>query len=156
MSAEVFCKHTILGELCTIVRGREVLLLHTKKFLKHATRALLVGQVVRGGQASGLFRELEEYFRGERRAFSYKPRLPGEEPSLSVFQEVLRIPYGEVSTYGRIAKRTGLSPRVIGRILGRNPVLILIPCHRVVGSRGLGGYALGLEKKRFLLRIEGL
>ncbi|MEM3892659.1 MAG: MGMT family protein [Thermofilum sp.] len=155
MSVEVACAQTSLGKLCAAVREREVLLLHTEDFLARTSLPGIAEPAAGGDLAASLLEELQEYLCGERRVFSYRPRLPEEGVSSRVFREVLRIPYGEVTTYGQLARRTGLGPRAVGRILGRNPVLVLIPCHRVVGSRSLGGYALGAERKRLLLMIEG-
>ena len=71
-----------------------------------------------------------------------------------VWEALLTIPYGETVTYGELAQRLGTAPRAVGSAVGRNPVSILIPCHRVVGSGGLTGYAGGLERKRALLELE--
>lgn len=147
--------NTIIGRLCAVVRDREVLFLHTEDLLRRASLPGSEDTVVGGGFATGLLEELQEYFQGKRRAFSYRPRIPEGEASFRVFSEVLRIPYGRVSTYGQVAEKVGLSPRAVGQILKRNPVLILIPCHRVVGSRSLGGYVLGPEIKKLLLSVEG-
>jgi methylated-DNA-[protein]-cysteine S-methyltransferase len=103
-------------------------------------------------------RELEQYFEGHRRRFEF----PLDQRLLSVFgRRVLAataaIPYGSVSTYGRVAADAG-SPRgarAAGNALGRNPLPIVLPCHRVVRSGGhLGGYTGGLDRKRTLLAIE--
>jgi methylated-DNA-[protein]-cysteine S-methyltransferase len=73
-----------------------------------------------------------------------------------VWQALLDIPYGTLSSYGAIAKRLGSSPRAVGGAVGHNPISILIPCHRVVGSGGkLTGYAGGLDRKTALLKLEG-
>ena len=72
--------------------------------------------------------------------------------------ELRRVPYGEVTTYGALATRAGKprAARAVGTIMNRNPVPIVVPCHRVVGSSGsLVGYAGGLERKTALLRLEG-
>lgn len=75
-----------------------------------------------------------------------------------VYRAVLSIPWGEIRTYKELARRLGRgSPRTVGRALGRNPLLLFIPCHRVVGSRGeTGGYLAGKEVKEKLLRHEGV
>ncbi len=73
-----------------------------------------------------------------------------------VLEEVRRIPWGEVLTYGELARRMGVrSARAVGMALGKNPVPIIVPCHRVVAKRGLGGFSSGLDWKRFLLKLEG-
>lgn len=74
-----------------------------------------------------------------------------------IYSVAARIPKGRVVTYGEIAKMVGTSPRVVGFALHKNPSLVIIPCHRVVGKNGhLTGYVNGIEKKRELLRKEGI
>lgn len=80
---------------------------------------------------------------------------------LRVYKELMKVPYGQVITYGELAERSG-SPggaRAVGNAMNSNPFLIIVPCHRVVASRGwkyeLGGFGAGLDAKRFLLRLEG-
>lgn len=103
---------------------------------------------------------LERYFAGERETFAEVPiELHGTAFQLSVWAALREIPYGEVATYGDIAARIGepKAQRAVGAANARNPLPIIIPCHRVVahGNR-LGGYTGGLTRKRFLLRCEGL
>ncbi len=105
-----------------------------------------------------VFREtrrwLETYFSGSAPDF-LPPLAPEGTPfRRRVWEALLTIPYGETVTYGELAKRLGTAPRAVGSAVGRNPVSILIPCHRVVGSGGLTGYAGGLERKRALLELE--
>ena len=106
-----------------------------------------------------VFREtrrwLEAYFSGS--APDFLPPLAPEGTSFRrrVWEALLTIPYGETVTYGELAKRLGTAPRAVGSAVGHNPVSILIPCHRVVGSGGLTGYAGGLDRKRALLELEG-
>lgn len=101
--------------------------------------------------------ELREYFAGTRRRFDVPVRARGDEFSERVWQRLQRIPYGETVTYGAIATELGdrnLAQRV-GQVVGRNPVSIVIPCHRVMGADGsLTGFAGGLDRKRALLAIE--
>jgi methylated-DNA-[protein]-cysteine S-methyltransferase len=101
--------------------------------------------------------QLEEYFRGERTAFDLDLELDGTRFERRVWEEVRAIPYGETATYSEIARRIGRpgACRAVGRANGRNPVAVIVPCHRVVGSDGsLTGYAGGLEMKRALLDLE--
>ena len=99
---------------------------------------------------------LEDYFAGKQPGLKDIPLdPPGTDFQTRVWQYLLTIPYGETRTYGDLAKALDSSPRAIGGAVGRNPISILIPCHRVVGSDGsLTGYAGGLEAKRFLLALE--
>jgi methylated-DNA-[protein]-cysteine S-methyltransferase len=104
-------------------------------------------------------RELSEYFEGERREFDLPvdlSPLPGFQRA--VLDELTRIPYGHVDTYGGLARRIGKpqAARAVGGALNRNPVPIVVPCHRIVGAGGrLTGYAGGLERKEALLGLEG-
>lgn len=101
--------------------------------------------------------ELEDYFAGERRAFSVPMAARGDEFSERVWALLREIPYGQTTSYGELAGRLGdrrLAQRV-GQAVGRNPLCVFIPCHRVVGADGsLTGYAGGLERKRWLLEHE--
>lgn len=102
-------------------------------------------------------RELNEYAAGERQSFDVPVQTAGDDFSERVWAMLREIPYGETTTYGALAVRLGnrhLAQRV-GQCVGRNPISVIIPCHRVVGADGsLTGYAGGLENKRRLLDIE--
>lgn len=102
-------------------------------------------------------RELKEYLRGERQAFSL-PLRPGGTPfQLSVWQALCEIPYGETRSYGEIAARIGnpRACRAVGMANHRNPLLIFIPCHRVIGASGqLTGFGAGISVKGKLLMLE--
>jgi methylated-DNA-[protein]-cysteine S-methyltransferase len=106
--------------------------------------------------------QLEQYFAGERRAFELALEPHGDELQREVWRALLRIPYGETTTYGAIARELGVGgtahdppARVVGTAIGRTPIPIVIPCHRVVASDGaLRGYRGGLELKRALLDFE--
>ena len=101
--------------------------------------------------------QLEEYFAGERREFDLDLDLVGTTFQRRVWETLLTIPYGETSSYGQIAEQIG-SPgasRAVGLANGRNPIGIIVPCHRVIGANGsLTGYGGGLERKRILLELE--
>ncbi len=102
-------------------------------------------------------RQLEEYFAGERRQFDLPVRLTGTEFQVRVLEELQRIPYGETASYADVAERIGRpkAVRAVGAANGRNPLPILVPCHRVIGSHGeLTGFGGGLETKAALLRLE--
>jgi methylated-DNA-[protein]-cysteine S-methyltransferase len=101
--------------------------------------------------------QLEEYFDGERREFDLALEPGGGGFQRQVWDLIAAIPYGETTTYGAIARSLdgGVIPQQVGAAVGRNPISILIPCHRVVGSTGkLTGYAGGLDRKRALLELE--
>ncbi len=102
-------------------------------------------------------RQLGEYFRGERARFDIPLDLRGTPFQLKVWQALLRIPYGETQNYGELARALGApkASRAVGGANGRNPVGIIVPCHRVIAaSGGLCGFASGLDYKRKLLDIE--
>jgi methylated-DNA-[protein]-cysteine S-methyltransferase len=106
--------------------------------------------------------QLEQYFAGERRAFELALEPHGNELQRSVWRALLRIPYGETTTYGAIARELGVPAdghdppaRIVGAAIGRTPIPIVIPCHRVLAADGaLTGYRGGLEVKRALLDFE--
>ncbi|TML09220.1 MAG: methylated-DNA--[protein]-cysteine S-methyltransferase [Actinobacteria bacterium] len=104
-------------------------------------------------------RQLDEYFGGERRRFELDVDLRlARDFGRTVLEELGRVPFGEVTTYGALAAKAGKpkAARAVGTIMNRNPVPIVLPCHRVVGANGsLVGYAGGLERKETLLRLEG-
>lgn len=103
--------------------------------------------------------EIAEYFTGTRETFSVPIHLRGTAFQRSVWKELLAIPFGELVSYGDITERVGLpmsAARAVGGAVGRNPVSIMVPCHRVIGASGsLTGYAGGIERKRALLSLEG-
>ena len=102
-------------------------------------------------------RELDEYFAGQRREFSFPLDLRGTEFQLQCWRALLDIPYGETRTYADIARAIGHSHafRAVGMSNNRNPIAIVVPCHRVIASDGsLCGYGGGLEIKRKLLDLE--
>jgi methylated-DNA-[protein]-cysteine S-methyltransferase len=101
--------------------------------------------------------QLEEYFAGVRTSFSVELAPRGSAFELSVWKQLLEIPYGETRTYGQLAVALGDpgGAQAVGNANGWNPISIIVPCHRVVGSDGrLTGYAGGLSRKRFLLALE--
>lgn len=108
-------------------------------------------------------RWLDIYFSGRAPAFTPALRMTGSPFRRRVWQALLRIPYGHATTYKAIADEMArerpsrvMAPRAVGGAVGHNPIALIIPCHRVIGSDGsLTGYAGGVERKRALLRLEG-
>lgn len=103
-------------------------------------------------------RQLLEYFDGRRKAFDLKLDFNGTGFQRAVWAALLTIPYGETRSYAQIARQIGRpdAVRAVGAANGRNPISIVAPCHRVIGSTGkLTGFAGGLETKAFLLALEG-
>jgi methylated-DNA-[protein]-cysteine S-methyltransferase len=102
-------------------------------------------------------KQLGEYFAGQRREFSVQLDFAGTEFQNQVWQALLAIPFGQTRTYGEIARQIGkpAAVRAVGAANGRNPISIIAPCHRVIGSTGkLTGFAGGLEAKAHLLALE--
>jgi O-6-methylguanine DNA methyltransferase len=109
-------------------------------------------------ELSAYVRELEEYFAGTRRAFDFPLDLRGTDFQVACWRALLAIPYGETRTYADIARAVGRPQgfRAVGMANNRNPVAIVVPCHRVIASDGtLCGYGGGLDIKRKLLELEG-
>ena len=103
-------------------------------------------------------RQLDEYFNGRRQAFALPTAPRGTPFQERIWKEIAAIPYGATLTYAELARRAGApgAARAAGAATGRNPLSIVVPCHRVVGSAGgLTGYAGGLDRKERLLRLEG-
>lgn len=102
--------------------------------------------------------QIAEYFAGERQRFTIRLRMMGSPFQQRVWDALVQIPFGEIESYGRLAQRLGLaagSARAVGAANGRNPVAIIVPCHRVIGSTGqLTGYAGGIHRKAALLALE--
>lgn len=101
--------------------------------------------------------QLTAYFAGERKSFDLKLNPVGTEFQLQVLEELQKIPYGITASYGDIAKRIGRpkAVRAVGAANGRNPIPIIIPCHRVIGSTGkLTGFGGGIPTKKALLKLE--
>lgn len=100
---------------------------------------------------------LDDYFNGLNPTVDFKLKPKGSEFRVKVWKVLSEIPYGETSTYGEIASKISpeMSAQAVGGAVGHNPISILIPCHRVLGSNGkLTGYAAGIDKKAALLKLE--
>jgi methylated-DNA-[protein]-cysteine S-methyltransferase len=103
-------------------------------------------------------RELREYFAGKRNRFAVALDPQGSEFQRSVWKQIAKVAFGKTLTYGELARRAGRpgSARAAGAATGRNPLSVVVPCHRIMGADGsLTGYAGGLKRKRALLALEG-
>ncbi|HEX3948475.1 MAG TPA: methylated-DNA--[protein]-cysteine S-methyltransferase [Steroidobacteraceae bacterium] len=103
-------------------------------------------------------RQLKEYFAGTRREFNLPLRIQGTEFQQRVWHELTKIPFGETRSYGQLAKRLNNpnGSRAVGLANGRNPIAIIVPCHRVIGADGsLTGFGGGIDRKEWLLTHEG-
>ena len=151
--------HTViasgLGELTVVARGGNVTGLY---FPHHWYRPDPSSFGPRGDAGFEDARDqIGEYLAGRRRGFDLPVALTGDERQVRVWELIRRIPYGQTVTYGELARRLGdgTTAQEAGAAVGRNPVCLLVPCHRVVGAgRKLTGYAGGLARKRFLLDLE--
>ncbi|MCL2467134.1 MAG: methylated-DNA--[protein]-cysteine S-methyltransferase [Micrococcales bacterium] len=100
--------------------------------------------------------QIDEYLGGRRQVFDIPTQAVGTPFQQSVWTALAQVPYGDRTTYGALAGAVGrpTAARAVGAAVGRNPLSIVVPCHRVVGSAGLTGYAGGLDRKRHLLDLE--
>jgi methylated-DNA-[protein]-cysteine S-methyltransferase len=148
---------TSLGALTLVRDARAVRGLY---YLHHWSRPdrTMFGPTSDAGFAD-VIQQVEQYLAGQRRYFDLPLDARGDEHERQVWALVAQIGYGRTTTYGEIAAQlgTGVTAQQIGAIVGRNPLSILIPCHRVVGKGGkLTGYAGGVPRKRRLLELEAV
>jgi len=151
--------HTVLATrlgMVTVVREEEALTgLYFPRHWPRPDRTAFGPRTDEGFEE--VARQLGEYLDGERTMFEFPVKIKGTEFDRRVWELVSGVPYGETTTYGDLAHSlgAGTDPRDVGAAVGRNPMCIVIPCHRVIGSTGkLTGYAGGLGRKRTLLEIE--
>ncbi|GAB3143954.1 methylated-DNA--[protein]-cysteine S-methyltransferase [Amycolatopsis sp. NPDC004378] len=150
-------KHTVadspIGELTLVGSGEVVRGLY---FPHHWTRPDRTTFGPRDDTAfPSAVEQLKEYFAGRRREFDVPVLAEGPAFEQAVWAEIAKIPYGSTATYGELARSVGALPHEVGAAVGRNPLSILVACHRVVGKDGkLTGYAGGVKRKQFLLELE--
>jgi methylated-DNA-[protein]-cysteine S-methyltransferase len=150
---------TSLGDLTVVARGGSLAGLYFPHHW-HMPDPASLGQY-RDGDFADIFgdvrKQLSEYLAGERRGFEVPVEAAGSPLQQQVWQLIGQIPYGATVSYGELARALGggITAQEAGAAVGRNPVSIVIPCHRVVGADGgLTGYAGGLRRKRMLLDLE--
>ena len=144
-----FTYETVLGDVTFVEEDGALLVISMKS--DHG------GKVTETPLIKDAFRQLSEYLIGERKEFDLPIRMRGTEFQKRVWRALLDIPYGETRSYKQIAEAIGnpKGVRAVGMANNRNQLLIVIPCHRVIGASGnLVGYGEGLEMKEFLLRLE--
>ena len=151
--------HTVvpspIGQL-TVVRDEDGALVRLAMSPPRALEADALGERADAG-FEDVARQLAEYFAGERTVFSLPLRPVGSPFELAVWDQLTRIPYGETRSYGHVASAVGEpgGAQAVGAANGRNPIAIVVPCHRVIGADGrLVGFGGGLPRKRFLLDLE--
>jgi methylated-DNA-[protein]-cysteine S-methyltransferase len=155
----VYCRHrSPLGHILLVSNDEHVLGVYFSG-QKHYPKSL-VGHVedARHPLLKRAMRQLDEYFAGKRQAFDLPVSPQGTEFQRRVWKALGKIDSGKTSTYGELATKLGVgkAARAVGAAVGRNPISIMIPCHRVVGANGrLTGYAGGLKRKASLLALEG-
>lgn len=144
-----------VGELTLVATGEELTGLYLPHHWYRPDPGTFGPRDDRGFAA--VIRGLGEYFAGERTGFDFPVRADGDAFQRAVWQRIAAIPYGHTATYGDIARDLGdpSLARDVGAAVGRNPLCVVVPCHRVLGKNGaLTGYAGGLRRKRFLLDLE--
>lgn len=157
MSASIYFDYleSPIGDLLVVGDGEHV----TRLYLPNHKRGVMPDDSWRRSKTpfEQAQQELAEYFAGERRTFEVPLRAAGTPFQQRVWQELVRIPFGVTISYAELARRVGQpnASRAVGNANGRNPISIIVPCHRVIGADGrLTGYAGGLDNKRWLLDWE--
>ncbi|WP_430591507.1 methylated-DNA--[protein]-cysteine S-methyltransferase [Humidisolicoccus flavus] len=160
-------RHTLInspiGPLTIVANEAEQLTaLYMGEDHRHRPSIETLGEYIEPEQADGVLvlarQELTEYFAGERHSFSVPFSCAGTEFQQRVWAALTEIPYGETRTYGELAAMIGnpAAVRAVGLANGKNPLSIVVPCHRVIGAnKALTGYGGGIERKRILLELEG-
>jgi methylated-DNA-[protein]-cysteine S-methyltransferase len=147
-----------VGELLIAATDRGLARIHFDPEGQEDELALIFGRRVLRSPIDDVRRELDEYFEGSRREFGLRLDLRVASFNAEVLAELARVPYGVTTTYGTLAGKVGhpRAARAVGTVMNRNPIPIVLPCHRVVGANGsLTGYAGGLDRKLKLLQLEG-
>ena len=142
---------TILGNITIARNGQKIC------YLQFGTEELKGTLDINDSILKDVHQQIMEYLEQKRKEFQVDLEISGSDFERKVYEAVLSIPYGQTKSYKEIASRIGNSNAsiAVGGAVGRNKILVLIPCHRVIGSNGnLTGYAKGLDKKKFLLEIE--
>jgi methylated-DNA-[protein]-cysteine S-methyltransferase len=150
---------TVLGEVTLVASGMSIVGLYFRHHWYRPTEGTLGSGVpiTSDELLSDAGRQLQEYLDGDRVAFDLPTATAGDSFQQAVWELVRQIPRGQTVTYGDLADRLGdkTLAQSVGQAVGRNPLCVILPCHRVVGANGrLAGYAGGLARKKFLLDLE--
>ena len=146
---------TSLGDLTLVREGEALTGLYFPRHWPRPDRAAFGPRTDAGFEDAA--RQLAEYLAGERDEFELTLKTTGGEFDRRAWELIAAVPYGQTTTYGELGRQLGpgTDPRDVGAAVGRNPLSIIVPCHRVIGSNGnLTGYAGGLDRKRALLQLE--
>lgn len=160
MKNKIFNYYSPTGELEIGVSGKRIVLLDWKTSRRHVKNILRINQLLNVPEThvkNRICRELDLYFSGKSREVRIETLIIGTDFEKLVWEGIQKIPYGETVTYGKLAGNIGCptSVRAVANAVGRNPLSVIIPCHRIVAARNMpGGYAGGIEAKRFLLDLE--
>lgn len=149
---------TALGDLTVVAEGPEVVGVYFPEHRPEPDRARF-GRAVEHADDEVLTaaaEQLADYADGRRTSFDLPVRPDGSERARQVWELVAAVPRGETTSYAALGRAVGVGPRAAGQFVARNPLCVLVPCHRVVASDGrLTGYAGGVKRKRQLLELEG-
>ena len=153
-----------IGVISLVSRNKKIILLDIHSKYLYEAKKRLTTLYPDGNESEQSFKTirflLDKYLKGERVDFDVEIDISGESPfTQKVLQELQKIPYGKVRSYGWIGKRLGyeMAARAVGQAAKRNPIPIIIPCHRVIAEGGkLGGFSSGTEIKKKLLSLEGV
>ena len=156
---KIFFYNSPIGELGIVENGYGITDIYTEKELEDKEKLIKDKNYILEETSLILeaHNELEEYFKGKRKEFTISLSPEGTEFQKKVWQELIKIPYGETRSYKDIAIKIGkpTAARAVGMANNKNRMLIVIPCHRVIGQNGsLVGYASGVDMKKYLLELE--
>jgi methylated-DNA-[protein]-cysteine S-methyltransferase len=161
---EFSIRESSLGNLVLVAREGKIIELDLSKRSGPELRKSLLTRHEEGVESDTPFRMLhlllDRYMRGQKVDFEVEVDISGESGfTRRVLTELLKVPYGQMISYGRLARKLGYenASRAVGQAVGRNPIPIIIPCHRVVREDGtIGGFSMGLKIKERLLALEGV
>ena len=156
---KIFFYNTKIGEIGIVEDGDGITDIYTKGVLEDKQKIIKENSLVEEETSliKKAYNELEEYFKGNRKEFTIKLSLKGTDFQKKVWNELMNIPYGETRSYKEIAVKIGkpTAARAVGMANNKNKILIIIPCHRVIGQNGaLVGYGAGINMKKYLLDLE--
>lgn len=140
-----------IGLLKISIRGETLISVTKSKSYRNKTKKQKLSPLAKAIQF-----QFQSYFSGNLRQFNIPLLLEGTDAQKKAWRELQKIPYGKTVTYGELALKVNLpkGARFIGQCCAKNPCLIIVPCHRVLSQKGLGGFALGLKVKKTLLSLE--
>ncbi len=153
----ILSKNTFLGKIYVKIQEDKLIELHFSQSKYCPNKNTYYKNDEKLTIFEDIFQQIEEYFKGLRKSFDIIHQLSGTEFQLLVWNRIKNISYGETISYMQIAKDIGMprSVRAVANAVGKNPISIIIPCHRIIGSNGsMTGYAGGIKLKKELLEIE--